>query len=236
MVVIIYKITNIINNKVYIGKTEKETVNRRWITHRHKLKKGIHDNNHFQASYNKYGKDSFQFEVIEKDISIDINKKEMYYIELYNSNNRKFGYNKSSGGEGVSGIPMPLKTREALKKANTGRKLTEYQKEALLKSNKERIYSEETIELFKRRGKERALTETFKKLVYSNGVNTYNRNKNIFIEANEKRKKTVLCLNNNIIYHSLTEAATALNLDKTNISRVASGKQKQIKGYTFKFI
>lgn len=59
----IYQIRNLINNKVYIGSTFR--FNRRKRLHSYLLKKGLHKNIHLQRAWNKYGKVSFIFEILE---------------------------------------------------------------------------------------------------------------------------------------------------------------------------
>lgn len=85
----IYKITNLINNKVYIG---KDTTS---------------DPNYFGSgllisrSIRKYGLENFKKEVIdETDNYNDLSKKEIYWIKEFNSTNRDLGYNISKGGDG----------------------------------------------------------------------------------------------------------------------------------------
>ena len=58
----IYKITNKVNGKFYIGSSLN--IKQRWKYHRNNLKSGTHDNQHLQNSYNKHGKDKFIFEVV----------------------------------------------------------------------------------------------------------------------------------------------------------------------------
>lgn len=60
----IYKITNLKNNKVYIGQSENLN-NREW-NHFYWLDRGEHHNEHLQKSYNKYGKGNFIFETLEE--------------------------------------------------------------------------------------------------------------------------------------------------------------------------
>ena len=55
----IYCIENMCNNKKYIGQTVSS--NHRFRNHRHSLKVNIHRNSHLQSAWNKYGKDSFEF-------------------------------------------------------------------------------------------------------------------------------------------------------------------------------
>ena len=93
----VYKITNIINGKVYIG--ESMNIEERWNEHEKELKCGNHHSYKLQKDYNTYGKDNFKFEVLEeidKDLKPIIQKCLLYiledkYIKQYNSINK--GYN-----------------------------------------------------------------------------------------------------------------------------------------------
>jgi len=59
----IYRITNIKNNKIYIGSAKCFQV--RASQHASSLRKQKHQNKHLQASFNKHGEDAFLFEVVE---------------------------------------------------------------------------------------------------------------------------------------------------------------------------
>jgi group I intron endonuclease len=87
----IYKITNTINNKVYIGSSVN--ISNREYKHFWMLNKGIHDNEYLQKSYNKYGKDVFIFEIVEYCESNKLIEKENIFITLHESNNLNKGYN-----------------------------------------------------------------------------------------------------------------------------------------------
>lgn len=60
----IYAIRNKVNGKRYIGSTNN--FRRRWGMHEYALKKGNHYNGHLQRAWNKYGKESFVFEIVEE--------------------------------------------------------------------------------------------------------------------------------------------------------------------------
>jgi len=78
----IYQIKNIINDNIYIGSAYN--LYDRFRTHYSNLKLNKHDNQHLQNSYNKYGTDSFVFEVVEILDSIEnIYEIELKYIEKY---------------------------------------------------------------------------------------------------------------------------------------------------------
>lgn len=96
----IYKITNTINGKVYIG--QSVDINKRLIRHRCNGIKNRHytPESHLYRAMHKYGIDKFQFEVLEECPESELNRLEMYYIKAYNSTDSEFGYNVTYGGEG----------------------------------------------------------------------------------------------------------------------------------------
>lgn len=89
----IYKITNLINGKVYIGQSVHP--NRRWIEHKQYAMNGIDDYPIHQA-IRKYGKENFTFEILEE--VEDYNEEEKRLIKVYNSLVPN-GYNICPGGE-----------------------------------------------------------------------------------------------------------------------------------------
>lgn len=86
----IYKITNLINGKVYIGQSVDPK--RRFQEH-----KSGYGNIPLYNSIKKYGVENFSFEVIEKDIE-NYDEREIFWIDFYQSTDRDFGYNISKGG------------------------------------------------------------------------------------------------------------------------------------------
>lgn len=101
---VIYKITNQINNKVYIGLTSDYKTRKR--DHICRLKKGIHYNEHLQKSWNKYGKLNFKFEIIDSSETFEfLLELEKFHIQNLESFNKTKGYNKTLGGEGAFSTP-----------------------------------------------------------------------------------------------------------------------------------
>lgn len=93
----IYEITNILNNKKYIG----SSINLKSREYKHfwMLSKNIHDNIFLQNSYNKYGESNFKFKIIEICNESLLNEKENYYIEKYKTLDSEFGFNLASVNE-----------------------------------------------------------------------------------------------------------------------------------------
>ena len=94
----IYKITNQVNGKVYIGQSVH--IKQRWNQHRSAAfnPNDKEYNKYFYYSIRKYGLKNFTFEVIEECKQEELNEKEIYWIKYYDSTNKEKGYNVLSGG------------------------------------------------------------------------------------------------------------------------------------------
>ena len=117
----IYKITNTINGKCYIGKSEN--LGKRIKYHICSLKNGNNKNTHMQNAYDHYGTGTFELEILEElSNTDDINEREKYWIKFYNSNNPEYGYNKTEGGDGGNSYQNVLsqeQIEELKRKAST---------------------------------------------------------------------------------------------------------------------
>lgn len=91
----IYKITNTLNNKVYIGQTVK-TVEKRFQQHKNNSNKSYFSQIVLYKAFNKYGIDNFICEEIEQVPNELLDDREKYWIEYYNSYFE--GYNSTLGG------------------------------------------------------------------------------------------------------------------------------------------
>lgn len=99
----IYKITNLLNGKCYIGQT-KRTLDKRWKDHvSHALKQSSRSKPYFALAISKHGPDVWKREIIEQVATRDeAHAREITWIELNNSTNRELGYNIGKGGAGGS--------------------------------------------------------------------------------------------------------------------------------------
>lgn len=98
----IYKITNLINNKIYIGKTLKDVYSR-FAEHIRTSRNEDCENRPLYKAMKKYGVENFKVEEIEKVAVTDgheLNEREIYWIAYYNSYEN--GYNATLGGDGKS--------------------------------------------------------------------------------------------------------------------------------------
>jgi group I intron endonuclease len=144
---IIYKATNIINDKVYIGQT-KNSLKIRKRKHINDMRKS---NTYFSNALNKYGSSKFVWEVIEDcESKEELDEMEFHYIKQYNSL-KPNGYNMTLGGEGSSGYRHSSRIRKKMSKAsmesgnhvNRGKHLSKEWRKKISESNIGKVISAE---------------------------------------------------------------------------------------------
>ena len=129
---LIYKATNLINNKSYIGQTIF-TLNKRKYSHADSASHG--SNYAIHRAIRKYGEENFKWEVLCECDTIEVlNEKEQFYIKEYKTFGKN-GYNMTKGGCGSLGYVASDETREKLRKAMIGRKLTDEWKQKISKAH-----------------------------------------------------------------------------------------------------
>lgn len=103
----IYKISNMINGKIYIGQTIL-LPERRWRQHElSAMNTSYYDHNvplHFAMK--KYGLENFRYEIIEECDDDLLNEREIFWIAHFDSTNPELGYNLSLGGGGAAYYKM----------------------------------------------------------------------------------------------------------------------------------
>jgi len=137
---IIYKATNIVNSKVYIGQTT-HTLEHRKKNHIALMNCQIRNNKkilYFYKAIEKHGIDSFIWEIIDTAFSKDeLNKKEIYWIEYYKSLENDKGYNIAKGGHYPGSLLLGMtdeeksKIYEKISVSNTGKKRSEKVKQEM---------------------------------------------------------------------------------------------------------
>lgn len=121
-IMIVYKITNVKNKKVYIGKDIHG--NKRIQFHKNALKGGYHPNKHLQNAWTKYGESCFIFEIIDK-LTKEFSEQDLALLEKqrileHDSTNPSKGYNKTFGGEGCLATQQ---TKQKMRDRSLGRKV-----------------------------------------------------------------------------------------------------------------
>ena len=141
MISCIYTITNKINGKFYLGKTNNFLY--RMSKHKYTLRNKIHINEHLQRAWDKYGEDNFIFEVLEEYDAKHLISMEHYWCNLLDAFNYNRAYNirpTHPFSKGTNSIEM----RQKVKKALTGKKLSEEHKLKLSLAKKGKKLSDKT--------------------------------------------------------------------------------------------
>ncbi len=154
---IIYKTTNLVNGKIYVGQSINPTNN--YLGSGCLLHKAI----------KKYNKKNFKRETLEECSTIEeLNKKEDYWIKKLKSKNKDIGYNIKDGGlNGLHSDETKKKikkarqlqkfseeTRKKMSKAGKGRKKSEEHKRKIGEANKGKVYSIEIRKIMSEKKKE----------------------------------------------------------------------------------
>jgi len=120
----IYKITNTINSKIYIGQSVNPK--ERFARHKRIAKTKGREFCYLQASIAKHGEENFTIEIIDQcNGQKEANDREIYWIAFYDSTNREKGMNLTKGGGGAAGVSPSEETRKKISKSNTGKKASE---------------------------------------------------------------------------------------------------------------
>jgi group I intron endonuclease len=115
----IYKIRNLLNNKVYIGSAINFYQRKR--IHINDLKGNRHHSNHLQNSWNKNGEFNFIFEIIEEVDPEKLIEREQFYIDKNKSYNGLYGYNISPTAGSQLGFRHSKETKDKLSKLQFGK-------------------------------------------------------------------------------------------------------------------
>lgn len=251
---IIYKTTNLINNKIYIGQDINN--NPKYLGSGDLIKRAI----------KKYGKNNFKKETIKECINQkELDEYERMFIEQYDSRNINVGYNISIGGRNGATLnrKMSDKTKKKMSEVRIGMKFSDKHKENLSLAHIGKIVSDETkkkisngspykgikkgnlpdetkLKISTSKKGKTISEETRKKMsIAHNGINNHFFGKKHTFESLSKTRKIIIQLdvNGNFIkeWNGVNIAAKELNINQSNISAVLTGKQKITKGFKFKY-
>jgi group I intron endonuclease len=219
----IYKITNLISKKCYIGETKKSNPFIRWNEHKRKIEQGI-GCPALQDAVKKYGIDNFTFEILIICFDEERYKFEIEYIKKYNSIVPN-GYNLTQGGEG-GGFYGKKHSQETIDRISQTSKQKYIDNPNLKREMSERqkvvMNSEEVKNKIK------------------NGLN----NSYVFVNLKKEKGKRGFArvkvmqydLYNNYInkYESIADAAKSNNIDYRTISKNINGRTKTGGGFIWK--
>ena len=250
----IYKITNTVNNKAYIGQTKQDDPNKRWKGHISAIK---YDNGCplLTAAFKKHGVDKFKFDVIIICFDEDVCKFEKEYVRKYNTLAPN-GYNAVDGGE-VGGM-FKGKHHSEESKAKMAAKSTEYFKDpeirkangkkisaALKNSEKWKTAVKEgrvgTVNMKNRMNTEMSeeikekISISLKKYYAENKVD-YKKHSKIMAKVNGKPVKQYDKDGNFIKeYPCIAEGARQTSLTRKNVQACVSGYSKTAGGFIWRY-
>jgi group I intron endonuclease len=223
---IIYKVTNKTNGKMYIGQTIFD-LDKRKDQHINTALSNKYKS-HFHSALKKHGVNNFDWDIIaECDNTDELNRLEAYYIGYYDTYNN--GYNLTIGGGGMSGWKPTEKTRQKISKTKKGvqagennpfygKHHTEESKQKMSESSKgikPQPFSEEH---------KRKISES-KKCESNRGKNNPNAKDIILIHLDDTEEK----------FGCMSDAWRKYGLCVSSLSKVARGKLKHHKGHRCRY-
>lgn len=225
---IIYKITNKINNKIYIGQTTGSLQNRWW----HHCKPSS-ECVCLSRAIQKYGRENFTIEQIDCACSFDeLDVKERYWIEYYDSMDKQKGYNLQSGGHKnhVFSEETRLKLKNSLKNSVKFKEScrSESRRRKLSESHKGLKQSPETIAKKIKHHIGRKASDECRQRISDSRIGRFKYGEN-------PNAKVVICLETGELFDCILNASIAKNINKTCISAVCRGKRKTAGGYHWRF-
>ncbi len=238
----IYKTTNTINNKIYVGKHKTIDIADGYIGSGLLLTKAI----------NKYGIKNFISEIIEYCTKENVNEKEIFWIKELNSTNKNIGYNIHFGGQGGNtyGSLSPYKKekfKENVSKALKGIKKTDNHKLKLSKANINNYQGGQRIPFYIDNIFYESIGDASKKLdIPPKTIHNRLNSKNIKYSNYRYKDKTIQkiipksskrIMIDNISYNSIEDAVVKTGISRITIYRELNGmKTKTFRNKKVSFI
>jgi group I intron endonuclease len=242
----IYKITNTVNNKAYIGVTTQSNPNERWSNHKSHNRQG-NGCPFLMKAFKKYGEDAFKFEVLIICFDEDVFRFESEYIKKYNSLSPN-GYNVATGGktnQSFLGKTHSEETKKILseksKAYNANPEVRERSRRVAIEFNKTHNIGElqKKSEKWQKAIAEgriggHAKTEEGKKKI-SESLKVYHRNNRM---TNTYGRKVLQYTLDNILielFDSISIAGIKTGISRQNIQQNLSGRSKTSGGFIWKY-
>ena len=227
---VIYKTTNLVNNKIYIGK-------RIFTSEKFWRNKYFGSGKLLKSAIEKYGLQNFNREILEEVDNDLLGEREIYWIKLYKSNDLEIGYNLTIGGNSKYGRKIgPMSD-------DTKKKISESVSKYLIENGhpfQDKDHSNESKEKIRNTLKGRKLSEEhIKKIADRHRGIKYNKpSKVLKVKIDQSIKINQLSIDGYFIkeWSSMMGASKELNIDRSGISRACRGVYKQCGGYKWIYI
>jgi group I intron endonuclease len=259
---VVYRITNKLNGKCYIGKTVNST---RFSVHISKaIKTGV--KTLIGNAIRKNGADAFIYEIIEPcNSDKELNEREIFYIDFYKTFHSDGGYNLTKGGDGGHKRFVSIETRLKIIAANTGRPCAPETKKKISDAQKGRKLSPEHAAALKagilragnkvtperRRKQSLAMKGRPKSPEHIKKAADAKRGKKLSIEHRnnstegkrrywyENKRRSIVAVgadNNKIIFEEVSIAAIQVGVSRSSIYRCLRGEAKKTGGMTWSYV
>jgi len=244
---IIYKITNLIDGKIYIGAT-RFSIEKRWSEHRYSSK--LTKNRYLYNAIRKHGIDNFKIEQVASCLDGYWSECEKLVIESMSPE-----YNMTNGGEITVGRSMTKEVAAKIGRSNTGKVRSEEQKirDSEIKKEYNKIPENKAktlaaLEIARKNRNEEVRVASLRKAGAEGRMTRSLSDEHLkkmlkASQALEIRKKVALskqkkveCTTLNTVFDSVSEAAEALGLSISGVSCVCRGKRNSAYGLKFSFI
>ena len=252
---LIYLITNKVNNKVYVGQTTR-TLDQRWKDYKSSYKSIKLETSGWRpiiAAMQKYNIESFKVEIIKDNILTqkELDYYEIFYIKKYDSTNPGKGYNIELGGNGIG--KHSEQTKQKISEAQLGEKNHMYGKRGELSKSSKRIIDLTTGIIYV------SATEASEKLGLGTNAVTkicacargdrHSAYKRVFRYVDDKNNpiivqiplttetiQPILDTTTNKEYETLKQAADDIGCSISGVSSVLKGKRNSVFGHTFSYL
>ena len=216
------------SGKIYIGITQQK-VNKRWDKGR-----GYKGNDYFTKAINKYGWENIKHEILYENLNKEeAENKEIELINLYKSNDRKFGYNIENGGSTIGKHSEEVKEKMALIKEKETKDIINLEtKEVFPSATKAaKKYNNSPSNILLCCKGERIMASGFHWMFYDDYKNKTEHEIKSIISKVLRNQGKVICIETKEIFDSIKEAANKYKINQFHLAECCKGNDKTCGGY-----
>lgn len=229
----IYTIRNTINNKIYVGSAVN--YNSRKSVHKSRLKSNKHHSPKLQNAWNKYGENSFVFEILEEVNDVNnLISREQYYIDLL-----KPFYNCSPTAGNCLGKIVSQESKEKMSKSHIGKKLSRESIEKRTNTRRENGWSKSSISEESKKKISKTLKDKYRKgdIIHAHTGKKLSQERKSLMRDVNSIPIIQLTLDGTPIeeFSSSKEAHLKTGLSNATIINILKGRIRNPKKFNFKY-